>query len=329
MFHNHYRSTTRTISHQLKAPQNSIGRHIRVQIQAPAPRVNPKKGTNQESVGRRTRLQCQTSDQPIAKRTQSKTNQTLTVTPAQAAHRKFPRDLLALWCTQETSLDHMALPVLNPDTGQTMEYRQLRRHPKYKQLWENSYCNELGRLCQSIRKGFQGLKNQRVAGTETFKVRKYQESPQDRRKEVCHTKVVCEVQPHKEDPDRTRIPIGGNHIIYPGDVGTPTASLELIKLILNSVLSRPVAKFACFDVKYFYLATPMDRSEYARIKIEYIPEEFIKEYNLLPMVHNGWIYFKIVRGCYGLTQSGMLANNLLLTHINKNGYFEATTTPGI
>ena len=61
----------------------------------------------------------------------------------------------------------------------------------------------------------------------------------------------------------------------------------------------------------------MDRSEYARIKIEDIPEEFIKEYNLLPMVHNGWIYFEIVRGCYGLPQSGMLANNQLRTRLNK------------
>ena len=73
----------------------------------------------------------------------------------------------------------------------------------------------------------------------------------------------------------------------------------------------------------------MDRSEYARIKIEDIPEEFIKEYKLIPMVHNGWIYFEIVRGCYGLPQSGMLANNLLRTRLNKNGSFEAVTTPGL
>ena len=73
----------------------------------------------------------------------------------------------------------------------------------------------------------------------------------------------------------------------------------------------------------------MDRSEYARIKIKDIPEEFIKEYNLLPMVHNGWVYFEIIRGCYGLPQSGMLANNLLRTRLNKNGYFEAAKTPGL
>ena len=47
------------------------------------------------------------------------------------------------------------------------------------------------------------------------------------------------------------------------------------------------------------------------------------------MIHNGWIYFEIVRGCYGLPQSGMLANNLLRTCLNKKVYFEATTTPGL
>ena len=144
----------------------------------------------------------------------------------------------------ETSLDHMAMPVLDPDTGNTMEYRQLLRHTKYKKIWETSYCNELGRLCQGIGRGDNGPKKQRVTGTETFKVIRYEDIPQDCRKEVCHTKVVCEVRPQKEAPDRTKITIGGNRIVYPGDVGTPTSSLELIKLILNSVLSRPGAKFA-------------------------------------------------------------------------------------
>ena len=61
-------------------------------------------------------------------------------------------------------------------------------------------------------------------------------------------------------------------MIYPGGVVTPTASLELINLILNSVLSRPGGGFSCFNVKNLNLATPMDRSEYVRIKIEDIPQ---------------------------------------------------------
>ena len=41
---------------------------------------------------------------------------------------------------------NLALPVLDQDTGQTLEHRQLRRHPKYKDVWDTSYADELGRL---------------------------------------------------------------------------------------------------------------------------------------------------------------------------------------
>ena len=40
----------------------------------------------------------------------------------------------------------------------------------------------------------------------------------------------------------------------------------------------------------------MEQSEYVRINIEDIPQEFIHEYKLVPMVHNGWVYFDIVVG---------------------------------
>ncbi len=56
----------------------------------------------------------------------------------------------------------------------------------------------------------------------------------------------------------------------------------------------------------------MEDSEYVRIKITDIPEEFILEYGLAGMEDkNGWIYFEIRQGCYGLPQAGILANNLL------------------
>ncbi len=89
--------------------------------------------------------------------------------------------------------------------------------------------------------------------------------------------VVCEVCLEKDDPDCTRITIGGNCICYPGNVGTNTASLELVKLLLNSVLSWKGACFSSIDLKNFYLDTPMPDPEYVRIKITDIPEEIIKE----------------------------------------------------
>ena len=66
--------------------------------------------------------------------------------------------------------------------------------------------------------------------------------------------------------------------------------------MINSVLLRRNAKFTCFDVSNFYLATPMHRLEYVRIKINDIPQDFIDEYNLTKWECNGWIYFEIIRG---------------------------------
>ena len=73
--------------------------------------------------------------------------------------------------------------------------------------------------------------------------------------------VVCKVKPHKEDPNRTRITVSDIQICYPRDVGTPTGSIDLVKLIINSVLSRRKAHFLSFDLKNFYLQTPMERPE--------------------------------------------------------------------
>ena len=78
--------------------------------------------------------------------------------------------------------------------------------------------------------------------------------------------VVCEVRPQKEYTNHTRITVSGSRICYTGDIGMPTGSLDLIKLMINSVLSRRKARFVCFDAKNCYLQTPMYQPEYVRIK---------------------------------------------------------------
>ena len=67
---------------------------------------------------------------------------------------------------------------------------------------------------------------------------------------------MCEVRTHKTNPNRTRIAVASNRISYPGGVGTPTSALNLVKLMLNRVLSRPGSIFACFNAANFYLQTP-------------------------------------------------------------------------
>jgi hypothetical protein len=54
-------------------------------------------------------------------------------------------------------------------------------------------------------------------------------------------------------------PRGGDRIHYPEDVGTPTADMTLVKVLLNSIISTENVQCVILDVKDFYLNTPMKR----------------------------------------------------------------------
>jgi hypothetical protein len=73
----------------------------------------------------------------------------------------------------------------------------------------------------------------------------------------------------------------------------------------------------------------MPKPEYVCIKILNIPNKFIDEYKLTGLDPDGWNYFKIHQGCYSLPQEGILANNLLQSHLEAKGFYEAASTPGL
>jgi hypothetical protein len=73
----------------------------------------------------------------------------------------------------------------------------------------------------------------------------------------------------------------------------------------------------------------MPEPEYFFIKILDIPDEFTNKYKLTGLDRDGWICFKISQGCYSLPQAGILANNLLCSHLEVEGFYEATSAPGL
>ena len=98
-----------------------------------------------------------------------------------------------------------------------------------------------------------------------------------------------------------RITVGGNLIDYPREFTTCTADLTTSKVMWISVISTPGAKYACADVKNFYLMTPLDRYEYMKMKIDLIPPELIELYDLVPKVKYdkrgvGYVYMEICQG---------------------------------
>jgi len=98
----------------------------------------------------------------------------------------------------------------------------------------------------------------------------------------------------KKDPYRTRIMMGGNLINYPDNCGTPTADLLTVKLMFNSIISTPGAKFMMIDIKDIYLMTPMDRYEYFRKKLELFPQDIIDEFGLHDKVDaDGYVFCEV------------------------------------
>ena len=95
----------------------------------------------------------------------------------------------------------------------------------------------------------------RVEGTDTIKFISLEQIPKDRRKDVTYARIVCNERPQKAEVNtcRTRIAVGGNLINCPFDCGTPTAGMVTVKLLLNSAVSTPGAKWMALDIKNFYL----------------------------------------------------------------------------
>ncbi len=135
------------------------------------------------------------------------------VLPSNLSQRCFPTEVLNA--------------VLNKDTGELMEMRQLLQNPKYSEVWGKTYTKELGRLAQ----GVPGTK-----GTDTIVFIKYDDIPLDRRQHVMYGKTVVMYRPEKEDPNQTRFTVGGNLTFSPGNVSTPTVEMLTVKMHFNSVI---------------------------------------------------------------------------------------------
>ena len=168
-------------------------------------------------------------------------------------------------------------------------------------LWQASNAEEIGRLTQGF--GTQ-------TGTNTMFFINYKDMPKGRK--ATYFRVVAAFCPEKANHRRICWTVGGNRINYPYNVSTKTADLTTAKVLFNSVLSTPQhAKFLGLDIKDFYLGTHMTHYEYMLIPLPILPPTIIDQYNLTPLIHNGFVYVEVRKGMYGLPQAGKLANDQL------------------
>ena len=102
------------------------------QVPSPPPRVHPKEDNpSVDPVARRTRSDTKTVEQPVDQSMMYQLKQALMVTPSQDYQHYFPKSILYLFTTAVTAL---AMPVLDAEMVESLEYRQIRCNTRYQNI---------------------------------------------------------------------------------------------------------------------------------------------------------------------------------------------------
>ena len=66
------------------------------------------------------------------------------------------------------------------------------------------------------------------------------------------------------------------------------------------------------------------------MELDIFPSDIVKQYNLKELVCKyGYVYMEVIKGMYGLPQTGLLAQKLLGTMLQKHGYTQSKVTPSL
>ena len=125
---------------------------------------------------------------------------------------------------------------------------------------------------------------------------------------------------------RIRGTIGGDRINYPGEVSARTADMEVVKILLNSVVSTD-SHWMSIDIVDYYLNTPLPRPEYLRVHRRFLPLDIVRRYNLQQYFVDDHVLMAVHKGMYGLPQAGLLAQERLIKHLALSGYHQCPQVP--
>jgi hypothetical protein len=204
--------------------------------------------------------------------------------------------------------NHQANTVVHPVTEKEMEYMALMKDSRLQPLWKRGFGNECGQL-------FQGIRD--IPGTDTCFFIKLTNIPKDRK--ITYGKIVCDYKPHKTEKERVGLTVGGDRLDYSCDVATSTAHITTFKILINITLSTEYAAMMMMEIKNYYLGTPLPRFEYMKMLLSRFPEEIVQKYHLNALAVDGWVYIEIRKGMYGLKQAGLIASQLIQTHLAPFG----------
>ena len=106
---------------------------------------------------------------------------------------------------------------------------------------------------------------------------------------MTYTYLVASLHPHKAERHRVRVTVGGDRLPFIGDTSTETASVTITKLLVNSTISTPGARFCTADIKDFYYGNPLPDFEYMRMLLADIPTEIVEQYDLRTLAHTVFV----------------------------------------
>ena len=236
---------------------------------------------------------------------------------------RYPLRSLSHTTSLEESLEcdiRAAMHIFTPE-GQKMSMDSLLSSSDGP-IWERSLSNEWGRLASGNRYG--------AKGTKTIAFISRSEVPHGH--DVTYATFVCDIKPLKVEKFRVRVTVGGDRLTCLQDTGSPAANMLETKLLLNSTISdaKYGARFFSCDIVNYFLASPMNKSEYMKVKIKYLPQDIIDHYNLQNLVtEDGYVFIRIDKGMYGLKNAAILAYDNLKKHLAPYGYFPVKGTVGL
>ena len=96
-----------------------------------------------------------------------------------------------------------AYAIVDPESGKELEYRDLIKSEKYKDVWSASFARELHQLAQGTNE---------INGTNTIYFVPHRKIPHGRK--FTYSRICINFRPQKEKPYRTRLIVGGDRIHY-------------------------------------------------------------------------------------------------------------------
>lgn len=117
----------------------------------------------------------------------------------------------------------------------------------------------------------------------------------------------------------------------PDDTESPATNILETTLLVNSTISdaKYGTRFFTVNIVNYFLASPMKRSEYMKVRSKYLPKDVIELYNLKKLItEDGYVYIRKDKGIYGLKNAVILAYDNFKAHLEPFGYFPVEGTVG-